>query len=115
MTADTVFHICSRSEWDRAQAAGRYVGSDLDRRDGFIHFSTREQAVRTAALHLAGRKGLVLLEVDAGSLGAALKWEKSRNGALFPHLYGPLPTDTVRAVHDLPVGPDGAHLFPKGF
>lgn len=115
MTAETVFHFCDRSAWLLAQASGFYEGSELDRRDGFIHFSTREQAVETAALHLAGREGLVLLEADAGALGDALKWEESRNGALFPHLYGALPTQTVRAVHDLPLGPDGRHVFPKGF
>jgi uncharacterized protein (DUF952 family) len=115
MTADTVFHICDRSAWNLAKTSGCYEGSDLDRRDGFIHFSTREQAVETAALHLSGREGLVLLEVDADALGGALKWEESRNGALFPHLYGTLPTGTVRAAHDLPVGPDGRHIFPENF
>ena len=115
MTADTVFHICDRNAWELAKTNGCYEGSDLDRRDGFIHFSTREQAVQTAALHLAGREGLVLLEVGTASLGDALKWEESRNGGLFPHLYGDLPTEKVRMAHDLPVGSNGRHVFPKDF
>jgi uncharacterized protein (DUF952 family) len=107
-----IYHICRREEWDVAKRAGRYAGSSQDKADGFIHFSSASQVKASAAKHRAGQSGLVLLTVDADPLGAALKWEPSRGGALFPHLYGALPAAAVIAVHDLPLGADGAHLFP---
>ncbi len=108
----TIYHICRREEWEAARVAGRYLGSSQDKVDGFIHFSGPDQVKASAAKHRAGQTGLVLLAVDAARLGAALKWEASRGGALFPHLYGPLPTSAVTAVHDLPLGADGLHVFP---
>lgn len=110
-----IYHICRQDEWAAAQAAGRYDGSSQDRADGFIHFSAADQVVASAARHRAGQDGLVLLTVDAAALGAALKWEPSRGGALFPHLYGALPLDAVRRADDLPLGADGRHRFPAGF
>jgi uncharacterized protein (DUF952 family) len=107
-----IYHICRREEWEAAAAAGRYAGSSQDEADGFIHFSTAAQVKASAAKHRTGQSGLVLLAVDAERLGAALKWERSRGGAPFPHLYGALPAAAVLAVHDLPLGPDGAHAFP---
>ncbi|HEY7608348.1 MAG TPA: DUF952 domain-containing protein [Alphaproteobacteria bacterium] len=107
-----IYHICRREEWDAAARAGRYLGSSQDKADGFIHFSSAAQVKASAAKHRAGQTGLVLLAVDADRLGAALKWEPSRGGALFPHLYGALPREAVVAVHDLPLGADGAHVFP---
>ncbi len=112
MTGAAIYHICTRAEWRAALARGRYEGSSQDRDDGFIHFSTAAQVVASAAKHRAGQDGLVLVAVDTEALGAALRWEKSRGGALFPHLYGPLPMSAVRRVEDLPLGPDGAHVFP---
>ncbi len=112
MTGSSIYHICTRAEWQAAQARGRYEGSSQDRADGFIHFSTAAQVEASAAKHRAGQDGLVLVAVDAEALGAALRWEESRGGALFPHLYGALPLEAVRAVEDLPLGPDGAHVFP---
>jgi len=109
-----IHHICRAAEWRAAQAAGRYDGSSQDQADGFIHFSTPEQVEESAARHRAGQAGLLLLTVDADRLGPALKWEPSRGGALFPHLYGPLPLDAVTAVDELPLGPDGRHVFPAG-
>ena len=108
----TIYHMCRREEWATAQASGRYVGSTQDTADGFIHFSTAAQVRESAAKHRAGQSGLVLLAVDAELLGAALRWEPSRGGALFPHLYGPLPLAAVIAAHDLPLGSDGRHVFP---
>jgi uncharacterized protein (DUF952 family) len=108
----TIYHICRREEWEAAARAGRYLGSAQDKADGFIHFSSAAQVKASAARHRAGQTGLVLVAVDAGRLGPALKWEPSRGGALFPHLYGALPVDAVVAVHDLPLGRDGAHVFP---
>jgi len=94
-----IFKIVEASQWP---ADGIYEGSADDARDGFIHLSTADQVPGTLARHFAGRTGLLLVEVDAGALGAALKWEPSRGGALFPHLYGPLPRSAVRAVRALP-------------
>jgi len=107
-----IYHMCRRAEWSAAQACGRYDGSSQDAADGFIHFSTAAQIRDSAARHRAGQDGLVLLAVDAGRLGEALRWEESRGGALFPHLYGPLALSAVIAVHDLPLGADGRHVFP---
>jgi uncharacterized protein (DUF952 family) len=112
MTGTMIYHICRREEWTAAESAGRYGGSSQDRADGFIHFSGVDQVEASAARHRAGQDGLVLLTVEAAALGDALKWEPSRGGALFPHLYGPLPVAAVRRVDDLPLGPDGRHRFP---
>lgn len=112
MSDALIYHICREEEWAAAEAAGRYQGSSQDKADGFIHFSGREQVVESAAKHRAGQEGLLLLSVDPDALGEALKWEPSRAGALFPHLYGPLPVEAVRRVAPLPLGPDGLHVFP---
>lgn len=112
MDSPLIYHICRREEWEAACAAGRYHGSSQDRADGFIHFSAADQVVASAAKHRAGQDGLVLLTVEAAVLGDALKWEPSRGGALFPHLYGPLPPAAVRRVEELPLGADGRHVFP---
>jgi len=104
--------MCRRDEWQTAAASGSYPGSSQDRADGFIHFSTRAQIVETAARHRTGQDGLVLLAVDPVALGPALKWEPSRNGQLFPHLHGALPASAVIWARILPLGPDGAHVFP---
>jgi uncharacterized protein (DUF952 family) len=86
-----IYKICSRAEWSAALAAGSYTGSADDARDGFIHFSTAAQLEATAAKYFAGRDDLVLLEVDATQLGSQLRFEPSRGGDLFPHLYDALP------------------------
>lgn len=115
MSADLIFHICRKDEWAEAEAKGHYGGSSQDRADGFIHFSAADQVEASAARHRAGQDGLVLLTVAMGDLGEALKWEPSRGGALFPHLYGALPVSAVRRADDLPLGPDGRHVFPPHF
>ena len=97
-----VYKICDRAEWRAAWDEGVYRGSADDARDGFIHFSSAEQVAATRAKHFAGRRNLVLVAVRADELGDALKWEPSRGGALFPHLYGFLPLDAVEAVEALP-------------
>src|SRR3990170_3098718 len=112
MNCDLIYHICRREEWAAAEAAGSYAGSSQDRADGFIHFSAADQVAVSAAKHRAGQTGLVLLTVEAAALGAALKWEPSRGGALSPPLYGELPLAAVRRADDLPLGPDGRHRFP---
>jgi uncharacterized protein (DUF952 family) len=92
-----IFRLCTAADWDAFRADGSFTGSDADRRDGFIHFSAAAQVAETAARHYAGPEPLVLLAADAEALGDALKWEPSRGGALFPHLYAALPLDDVAA------------------
>jgi uncharacterized protein (DUF952 family) len=111
MTA-MIYHMCPAETWQEAVRAGTYRGTADDRRDGFIHFSTAEQIVESARRHRAGQAGLLLLAVESARLGARLKWEKSRGGALFPHLYGPLDPAEVTSVRPLPLGLDGEHIFP---
>lgn len=109
-----IYHMCRRDEWEAAQAAGAYRGSSQDAADGFIHFSTAAQVEASAAKHRAGQSGLMLLAVDAEALGSALKWEETRGGQLFPHLYGALPLAAVRWAKDLPLDPaTGRHHFPS--
>jgi uncharacterized protein (DUF952 family) len=107
-----VYKICPESLWREAEIAGVFRGSEVDLRDGFIHFSSAVQAAETAAKHFVGKPDLVLLRVDAEKLGKALKWEASRGGALFPHLYGDLDPAAVTKVDSLPLGADGRHRFP---
>jgi len=107
-----IYKICPAALWREATRLGRFRGSDVDVRDGFIHFSTAAQAAETAAKHFAGQRDLLLLQVDAAGLGAALKWEPSRGGVLFPHLYGDLDLAAVIKVEPLPLGADGRHAFP---
>ena len=108
----TIFHICRRDEWDAAVPTGAYGGSSQDESSGFIHFSTANQVVASAAKHRAGQRGLVLVEAAVARLGGALKWEPSRHGRLFPHLYGRMPVRAAVRIADLPLGSDGRHVFP---
>ena len=108
-----IYKICSEALWQEARQAGVFAGAPVDVQDGFIHFSTAAQVAETAAKHFVGAGDLVLLTIDADSLGSALKWEPSRGGALFPHLYGALPLDAVLWAAPLPLGPDGRHVFPE--
>lgn len=107
-----IYKILPAAMWEKAMKDGVFRGSDVDIRDGFIHFSTASQAVETAAKHFAGQRDLILLYVDTAPLDAALRWEPSRGGALFPHLYGDLALDAVTKAVPLPMGPDSAHQFP---
>jgi uncharacterized protein (DUF952 family) len=108
-----IYHVCSWAAWRAAEAAGVYRGGPLDRRDGFIHVSTPETLADTLATHLAGQRGLCLLEVDPDRLGDALVWEPARGRALFPHLYAALDPAQVLAVHDLPLDDSGRHVLPR--
>jgi uncharacterized protein (DUF952 family) len=108
----TVYKICPAALWREAQSDGVFRGSEVDLRDGFIHFSSAQQAVETAAKHFASQPDLLLLYVDTAKLGDKLKWEPSRGGALFPHLYGTLALSAVTNVESLPLGVDGVHKFP---
>lgn len=108
----TIYHMAALADWQAAQASGFYAGSGDDLRDGFIHFSTAVQVVESAAKHRQGRRDLLLLYVDAESLGEALRWEPARGGQLFPHLYGRLRPDQAYRTAPLPLGADGRHVFP---
>ena len=108
----TIYKIAPAALWREAERAGGFTGAPVDLADGFIHFSTAEQVRETAARHFAGQADLVLAAIDADALGPALRYEPSRGGALFPHLYGTLPLSAVRWVKPLPLGPAG-HVFPE--
>jgi uncharacterized protein (DUF952 family) len=102
-----IYKILPRGEWEAALAAGRFEGSGIDRQDGYIHFSTAAQAQETARRHFRGQDGLVVLEVEGDDLGEALRWEPSRGGDLFPHLYGALDARRVRTVAEAPLDAQG--------
>jgi uncharacterized protein (DUF952 family) len=108
-----IFKICSRALWTAAEQQGRFTGAPVDLADGFIHFSTAQQVRETARRHFAGKGDLVLVAVDPQALGERLRFEPSRGGALFPHLYGDLVLAAVSAVAELPLDADGGHLFPR--
>ena len=112
--AEPIYKVLSEAAFTESWSQGRFDGSADDVRDGFIHLSAAHQLETTLATHFAGRAGLVLVAVDAGRLGADLKWEPSRGGALFPHLYAPLDLAAVLWVEPLPLGQDGRHLLPEG-
>ncbi len=109
----TIYKVCQQALWRAAEAEGLFRGAPIDMRDGFIHFSTAEQLSETAAKHFAGASDLVLVAVDAEPLGAQLKWEPSRGGALFPHLYAPLPLSAVRWARPLADEIDGRRAMPE--
>ncbi|MBP0482586.1 DUF952 domain-containing protein [Sagittula salina] len=109
-----IYKILRTSEWEDLRARGETQGAPIDITDGYIHFSTAEQARETAAKHFAGAEGLYLAALDPDRMGDALKWEPSRGGALFPHLYGPLRLKDVAWCQPLPLV-DGVHRFPDGF
>lgn len=108
-----LYKIMSWQEWETAQAQGIYKGSEVDRRDGFIHLSAAHQVGATAQKHFFGKTDLLLLSVREEGLGQSLKWDVSRGGDLFPHIYGPLPISAVSGVIPLPLV-NGVHQFPKG-
>ncbi len=107
-----IYKIFRASEWEAFAAAGATAGAPVDLEDGYIHFSTATQAPETAAKYFAGAEGLRLVAVDTDRLGADLKWEPARGGALFPHLYRELRAADVAWSCPLPPGPGGTHLFP---
>ena len=108
-----IYKILRAPEWADLQRDGASPGAPIDVADGYVHFSTAAQAAETAAKHFAGVEGLVLLACDTEMMGAALRWEPSRGGDLFPHLYRELRMSDVLWHCDLPLV-DGAHVFPEG-
>ena len=115
MSDELIYHICDGEAWCAAIGTDDYVGSPDDLRDGFMHFSTKAQVRTSVARHRAEQIGLVLLIVTKEMLGSNLRWEPSRGGQLFPHLYGKLPRNAVVKAIELPLGPDGMHEFPDGY
>jgi uncharacterized protein (DUF952 family) len=109
----TIYKICPRLAWAEAEKTGVFTGAPVDIADGYIHFSAAHQVRETAARHFRGQPDLILAAIDAESLGEALKWELSRGGDSFPHLYGPLPMSAVLAVTALPLAADGAPIVPE--
>lgn len=109
----TIYKVCSASAWREAERQGVFRGSADDRRDGFIHLSTASQVAGTVAKHFAGQTGLFLIAIDADALGDGLKWEPSRGGDLFPHLYGDLDIGAVIKILDLRARSDGSHDVPE--
>jgi len=107
-----IYHLARDAGWRDAERAGTYNGTAEDRADGFLHFSTAEQVAESAARHRKGETGLILVAADTDLLGDSLRWEPSRGGALFPHLYGALPMSSVLWSKPLPLGADGLHRFP---
>jgi len=109
----TIYKICEQASWRATMASGEYRGSADDKRDGFIHFSTAAQLPETAATHFAKQTNLMLVAVDGDALGVQLKWEPSRGGDLFPHLYAALPLSAVRWSRPLPDEIGGRRPFPE--
>lgn len=107
-----IYKIVPETLWREAEGKGSFDGAPVDRADGFIHFSTAGQVRETATRHFAGQNGLLLAAIDGARLGAALRYEPSRGGALFPHLYGALGLDAVLWVKPLPLDAGGMHDFP---
>ena len=108
-----IYKIFRRPEWDAFRTAGQTAGAPVDLADGFVHFSTASQVVETVAKWFEGQSDLVLVAFDSDALGEALKWEASRGGALFPHLYRKLDLAEVVWDKSLPLGAAG-HIFPEG-
>ena len=108
-----LYKIMSKQEWEKAQAQGIYEGSEVDRKDGFIHLSAAHQVRATAQKHFSGKTDLLLISVLEKNLGSNLKWEVSRGGDLFPHIYGALQLDSTSEVVPLPLL-NGVHQFPAG-
>lgn len=107
-----IYKIVPRDLWAKAEAEGTFTGAAIDLEDGYIHFSTADQVAQTAALHFSGQRDLLLVAVDDELFGDTLKYEPSRGGDLFPHLYGDLPLDRVHWVQPMPLGPDDVHVMP---
>ena len=106
-----IYKLVTAAQWGDAIAAGRFSGAPVDIADGYIHFSAAHQVRETAAKHFAGQRDLLLVAFDPATLGPALRWEASRGGDMFPHLYAPLdPADAVWAK-PLPLRANGAHAL----
>ena len=112
MSRQPIYHICANHVWRAFEEGGNLVAEPPPQGEGFLHFSTADQLAESASIHFVGREDVVLLTVDLKQLSSELKWEPSRGGALFPHLYGPLPHDAVMRAELLSLGSDGNPVIP---
>lgn len=110
-----VFKIVNKDDWTDACAREKFMGSIDDHRDGFIHLSGRHQVEGTLKRHYSGKRNLLLVAFSAGQLGGKLKWEPSRGGEDFPHLYAELPTKLAIWTRDLELDQDGNPKLPPDF
>lgn len=115
MTELFAFKLLRPEEWQDWRESGVFTGAPVDREDGYIHLSTREQVRETAAKWFADVDPLYLVMIDLVELGDTVRWEPSRGGALFPHVYGPIPRSAIARSSRLRLGSDGAHIFTAGF
>jgi uncharacterized protein (DUF952 family) len=106
-----IYKLIGRSAWEAAVAAGRFDGAEVDLADGFIHFSTAAQAAETGRRYFKGRSDLLIVGFEAEALGDGLKWEPSRGGDLFPHLYGPLDPGLATEIRAVALDADGAPIL----
>ena len=111
----TIYKVIDKDVWAAAKVVGEFTGAAIDIKDGYIHLSSADQVVETVQKHFAGQDNLLLLSVSTGDLGDDLKWEKSRNDQLFPHLYRSLKVADVTAEEPLETNEDGSHQFPARF
>lgn len=111
----SLYKVMPKAIWTTAVQSGVFRGSGIDHEDGYIHLSARDQVVETVAKHFAGQTDLVLAVVDEDDLGETLKWEPSRGGELFPHVYGAIATDRFREDWELQLDEENSHVFPKGW
>jgi len=111
-TTEFIYKVASREIYEASLAAGAFVGQPIDLKDGYIHFSSAAQLGETIRLYFAGLGDQVLFEVPTAPLGEALKWEVSRGGELFPHLFATLPMASVSNMVRLDVPADGLVTLP---
>ena len=107
-----IYKVVKRQQWSDAEKNGVFAGAEIDLTDGYIHFSTAEQVVETVAKHFAGQSDLLIVAIQADEMGKDLKWEPSRGGDLFPHLYGTFDVSIVKFVKELPLDSAGVHVLP---
>ena len=108
----TAYKVLTREQMDALLAEGSFAGAPVDLADGYIHLSTAAQVDETVAKHFAGQTALHITAVDLAALGDAVRWECSRGGQLFPHIYGTLPISAVSAHGPLACGADSRILLP---
>ncbi|MFN3191992.1 MAG: DUF952 domain-containing protein [Aureliella sp.] len=110
-----IYKVLGREPWNSACIEGVFEGAAIDLQDGFIHFSSREQVEETVRIHFVGQQNLVLVAFSEESFGDELRWEASRGGDLFPHLYAKLDPSLAIDVWELPSNSDGSHRFPDDY
>ncbi len=109
--AESIYKVLDRALWQLALESGEFLGAEIDMKDGYIHFSTANQLVETVRKHFVGRQELLVVEFDSDDFGDSLRWEVSRGGDQFPHLYASLDTALAQATYELPLSPGGQHDF----